>query len=96
MVSKKFWDKLTSDEKKVFEDSCAEARQYQRKVNRDQNAKLVTELQAKGMAFNEISPAELARMRQKLQPVIDKYSKQVGEDILKQTYAEIDKAKAQK
>lgn len=96
MVSKKFWDKLNGDERKVFQDSCVEARLYQRKVNREQSAKLLTELQAKGMVYNEIAPAEVTRIRQKLQPVVDKYTKQLGEDLVKQANAEIDKVKAQK
>lgn len=96
MVSKKFWDKLNPEEKAVFKDSCAEARTYQRKVNRDQSATMLKDLQAKGMVFNEIAPAELTRMRQKLQPVIDKYARQVGDDLVKQTYAELEKIRAQK
>ena len=96
MVSKKFWDKLTPDERKILQDSCVEARDYERKVTRDANAKVLKELQAKGMAFNEIPPAEMAKMREKVKPVVDKYSKEVGEDLVKQTYAEIDKVRQQK
>ncbi len=96
MVSKKFWDKLTPDERKILQDSCAEARDYERKTTRDANAKVLKELQAKGMAFNEIPPAEIAKMRAKAKPVVDKYSKEVGEDLVKQTYAEIDKVRQQK
>ena len=96
MVSGRFWAKLTPDEKKILQDSCAEAREYQRKVNRDQGATLLAELKAKGMVVNEVAPEEIAKMRQKLKPVVDKYTKEVGEDLVKQTYAEIDKVKGQK
>lgn len=96
MVGKKFWDKLTPDERKILQDSCVEARDYERKVTREANAKVLKELQAKGMAFNEIPPAEIAKMREKVKPVVDKYSKEVGEDLVKQTYAEIDKVRQQK
>lgn len=96
MASKKFWDKLTGDEKKVFQDSCAEARQYQLKVNREQGAKLLADLKAKGMVVNEIAPPEIARMREKVKPVVDKFAKQVGEDLVKQTNSEIEKVKAKK
>jgi tripartite ATP-independent transporter DctP family solute receptor len=93
MASKKFWDKLGADEKKVFQDACTEARTFQVKYNREQGAKLLADLKAKGMVVNEIAPAEMARMREKVKPVVEKYSKQVGEDLLRQTTAEIGKAK---
>lgn len=96
LVGKKFWDKLTPDEQKILQDSCIEARDYQRKVSRDQSAKVLADLKAKGMAFNEIPPEEVAKMREKVKPVIDKYTKEVGEDLVKQTYAEIDKVRKQK
>jgi tripartite ATP-independent transporter DctP family solute receptor len=93
LASKKFWDKLSADEKNVFQAACTEARQYQIKTNREQGARLLAELKAKGMAVNEIAPAEMARMREKVKPVVDKYAKQVGEDLLRETTAEIAKAK---
>lgn len=95
MVSKKFWDKLTADEKKILQDACVEAQAYQRQLNREQNAKIVEELQNRGMEFNEIPPEEREKMQQQLKPVIDKYAKEVGEDLVKQTYAEIEKAGGQ-
>lgn len=93
MASRKFWDKLSADEKKLFQDACTEARQFQTRFNREQGTKLVTELKAKGMLVNEIAPAEMARMREKVKPVVEKYTKQVGEDLMRLTTAEIAKAK---
>jgi TRAP-type C4-dicarboxylate transport system substrate-binding protein len=46
-----------------------------------------------GMQINDVPPAELARMRDKVKPVIDKYSAQVGEPLVKEFYAELAKAK---
>jgi TRAP-type transport system periplasmic protein len=56
----------------------------------------LTELQAKGMVFNEIAPEEMARMQAKVKPVIDKHSKDVGESLVSQAYAAIDKARQAK
>ena len=47
---------------------------YQRAASREAAGKALTELQAKGMAFNEIAPAEMARMRAAVKPVYDKFS----------------------
>ncbi|MDD0839892.1 TRAP transporter substrate-binding protein [Curvibacter sp. HBC61] len=96
MVSKKVWDKLSPDDHKVLNDACVESRDFQRKLNRESNASLVADMRAKGLQFNDIPPAEAARMRTELQPVVDKYSKQIGEDLVKQVYAEIDKVRKQK
>jgi tripartite ATP-independent transporter DctP family solute receptor len=95
MVSKKFWDGLSTDEKTILQDSCTEARDFQRKYSRETNAKIVEDLKAKGMQLNEIDPQETARMKEQLQPVVEKHTKTIGEDLVKRTYAEIEKVRAQ-
>jgi len=74
LVSKKFWDQLTPAEQKWMRESADEARGYQRQVSRAAAQKSVGELQAKGMQFNELAPAEQARMRQIAKPVIERFS----------------------
>jgi len=64
LVGKRFWDKLSPAEQKILQDAATEARAYQREVSRAAAQKAVAELQAKGMQYNEIAPAEQARMRQ--------------------------------
>ena len=93
LVGKKLWDQLSGDEKKILQDSCVEARDYERKVSRDLDAKVLAEMKAKGLIVNEISPEERVRMRDKVKPVIEKYTAVVGPDLVKQAYAEIEKAR---
>ena len=73
-VSKRFWDKLSPAEQKLLQDAAIEAQNYQRVVSREAAGKAVDELKAKGMAYNEIAPAELARMRAEVKPVHDKFA----------------------
>jgi TRAP-type transport system periplasmic protein len=94
LVSKKFWDQIGADERKALQESCDEARGYQRSVSREANARLTAELAKQGMVLNDVSPEERARMRQRLQPVIDKYTQQVGEALVKQAMADIAKVRA--
>ena len=94
-VSKKFWDQLSADEKKLIQDAATEAAVYQRKANRDLNEQYVQSLKKTGMQVNEISAAELAHMRAKVQPVVDKYSAQIGGTLVKDLYGEIEKARKQ-
>jgi tripartite ATP-independent transporter DctP family solute receptor len=95
LVSKKFWDMLSADEKKILQDAATEAAVYQRKANREFNEKSLQALKAAGMQVTTIAPAEMDRIRAKVQPVVDKYSKQVGEPLVKALYSEIEKVRKQ-
>ncbi len=83
LVSKKFWDSLTPAEQKMMNDAANETRDYQRQVSRAAAQKSVGELQAKGALFNEVTPAELARMRQIAQPVTTKFAATYDPAIVK-------------
>jgi len=72
LVSKKFWDTLSPAEQKILRDAAIEARDYQRQVSRAAADKAVAELRAKGMQFNDMSPAERDRMRAIAKPVTEK------------------------
>lgn len=93
MVGKKFWDTLSADEKKIFEDALVEARDVQRKAARGMTDKSRKVLTDRGMQLNEIAPAELARMKEVVKPVTDKYAAQLDPALVKAFYAELDKAK---
>jgi TRAP-type transport system periplasmic protein len=93
LVSKKVWEQIGANEQKALQSSCEEARGYQRQVSREANARLTTELTKQGMIFNEVSADERARMRARLQPVVDKYTKQVGEELVRQVQADIGKVR---
>jgi tripartite ATP-independent transporter DctP family solute receptor len=95
LLSKKFWDTLSADEKKILQDSATEAAVYQRKANREFNERSLQALKAAGMQVTTIAPAEMDRIRAKVQPVVDKYSKQVGEPLVKALYSEIEKVRKQ-
>ena len=82
--------------KEILQSSCLEARDYQRNVSREANVRFTAELKKQGMTLNEIAPEERAKMQEKVRPVIDRYTKQVGEDLVKQTYAEIELVRKQK
>lgn len=62
-------------------------------MSREANDKALEALKKAGMQINDIAPAERERMKEKAKPVIDKYSKDIGEPLVKEVYAEIDKAR---
>ncbi|MEG0223820.1 MAG: TRAP transporter substrate-binding protein [Comamonas sp.] len=83
LVSKKFWDQLTPAEQKMMNEAANESRGYQRQVSRAAAQKAVGELQAKGLQYNEVSPAEQTRMQQIAKPVIDRFAATYDPAIVK-------------
>ncbi len=83
LVSKRFWDKLSPTEQKAMHEAADEARRYQRQVSRAAAQKAVGELQAKGMQYNTIAPAEQARMGAIVKPVLEKFASSYDPAIVK-------------
>jgi len=95
-VSKKYWDQLSKDEQKVLMDAAKVSRDFERKDTRDEAAKAVADLKAKGMQVNELSPAESARMRDKLTKVYASVAADVGMDLWTEAQGELAKIRASK
>ena len=94
LISKKTWDRLSSDEQKIVVDSAKEATAYERKLNREREAAMLKASPAKGMAVNDVAPAERERMRERLKPVTDKYSKLIDPALLAEFMSEVSKARS--
>jgi tripartite ATP-independent transporter DctP family solute receptor len=73
IFSKKVWDTLSPAEQKILQDAAVEAAKFQRQVNRDAAAGQLDALKKAGMQVSEFPPAEQAKLREKLKPVIDKH-----------------------
>nr|WP_315490087.1 TRAP transporter substrate-binding protein [uncultured Rhodoferax sp.] len=95
-VSKKWWDQLSKDEQKVLMDAAKASRDFERKDTREEAARAVGDLKAKGMQVNELSPAESARMRDKLTKVYALIGADIGMDLWNETQAELAKIRAKK
>lgn len=93
LVSKKFWDGLSPEEQKIMKEAAQEAGKFQRQTNRDAMGKALEELKAAGMKVNEVTPEDAAKMQETIKPVLDKFSKEIGEDLVKELYAEIEKTR---
>ena len=93
IFSKRIWDQLSPEERKIVQDAANEAGAFERQVSREMNEKSKENLKSKGMTVTEITPEERARMREKVSAVTEKFTKQFGEDLVKQMYAEIEKVR---
>ncbi|MEF7617522.1 TRAP transporter substrate-binding protein [Aquincola sp. MAHUQ-54] len=95
-VSKKWWDGLSKDEQKVLRDAAVASRDFERKDTREEAAKALADLKAKGMQINELPAAEAARMRDKLTHVNAGIGTQVGMDLWNETQAALAKLRSGK
>lgn len=90
-ISKRFWDRLSAAEKALLQAAATEAQVYQRAVSREMASKALGELQAKGMTYNEIAPAEIERMRAAVKPVYDKFTAAYDADVVKLFKSELER-----
>lgn len=95
-VSKKWWDQLSKDEQKVLSDAAIAARDFERKDTREEAAKAVADLKAKGMAVNDVAPQEVNRMREKLTRVNASIAANVGMELWNETQNELAKLRGGK
>ena len=82
LVSKRSFDKLPDDLKKIVREAGTAATAAQRKASGENVQKLVADLKAKGMQVNEIKDA--AAFRQSVKPVYDKFRASIGPDLMDQ------------
>ena len=92
LASKKWFDKLSEADQAAVRKAAVEAGAFQRKINREQSDMLVGELRKRGLQVTDVAPAELARMQEKVKPVYEKFTPQIGVELMAQARGEIAKA----
>lgn len=90
IFSKKVWDSLSAAERKIIEDSAAEAGRYQRQLSREQAGAALDALKKGGMQVTELPPEEIAKVRNKVKPVINKFGREIS-DTMNELLAELAK-----
>lgn len=93
LVSKKFWDELSKEEQKIMSEASKEAGEYQRALNQEENEKALKLLEDEGMKINELTPEEIAIMKEIIQPVTDKYAQKYGVDLVEEMMIEVKKVR---
>lgn len=96
VASKKFWDSLTPADKEGIQKAATEAGALQRKLLDDGNADVIAKFKAAGVTVDAVPPAELAKIQDKVKPVMAKFAPQIGEEFVKGFLAEIEKARSGK
>jgi len=78
IFSKKVWDSMSAAEKKIIDESADEAVKAQREANRAALNNNLELLKKNGMTITTLPAAEIAKLREKMKPVIDKHSAALG------------------
>jgi TRAP-type transport system periplasmic protein len=94
LVSKKWWDGLSKDEKGVLLSAAKKSRDFERKDTRAEATKALDDLKAKGMQINVLSASETARMRDKLTRINASIATNVGMDLWQETQTELARLRA--
>jgi TRAP-type C4-dicarboxylate transport system substrate-binding protein len=90
-MSKKVWDSLSAADRKIIDEAADEAANVQRTASRAAVAANLELLRKNGMTVTQFSPAEVAKLREKMKPVIAKYTASVGEATVNEVLAELAK-----
>ncbi|MCB4364660.1 TRAP transporter substrate-binding protein [Hydrogenophaga taeniospiralis] len=93
VISKKFWDTLSADEKKIVGEAVLESAKFQRSQARASVASTLDNLKKAGMTVSELPAAEQAKLVEKMKPVITKHAASVGEATVNELLAELAKAR---
>jgi TRAP-type transport system periplasmic protein len=80
LFSKKIWDTLSPQEQGTLKECAREGAVAQRKANREKEAVAVAFFKQNGLQVNEITPAEMQRIRDKTAGIRDQVIKMVGQE----------------
>lgn len=84
LVSRRFWQGLTTEQQKAVQDAAVEAINYQRKYAQDKQAEMLKDLQAKGVTLTK---PDLAPFREAVKPLHEEWAKKFGKDLFDQIVA---------
>ncbi len=96
MVSKKFWDTLSAEDQAALRKAASEVSKLHRINMQAADKDVVEKLRGHGVSVEPLPPAELAKLRVMVEPVVAKFTPTIGEEFVKAFYAEIEKARQAK
>jgi tripartite ATP-independent transporter DctP family solute receptor len=95
VYSKKLFDTLSKEESQAVRDCAEVGRTFALTAVRDLEAKSIDAMKKAGLQVNEITPAELARMRERVKPVWDSQAKVIGEPTMSFVQGELKRIRAE-
>ncbi|MDR3331171.1 MAG: DctP family TRAP transporter solute-binding subunit [Synergistaceae bacterium] len=81
LINEDFWQSLTDEERKIIQDAAVIYRDNHRRVNSEEEVKLLDEIKSKGlMTVNELSPEQKAAFVEATKPLFDQMVKELKLD----------------
>jgi len=91
LFSKKVYDGLPADIQKTLRDTARELASFERQDTARREAGYIERIQKGGSQVIALTPQELQAFAKAFQPVHQQFAKTIGEDLLNEAYAHIDK-----
>lgn len=91
LASDVFWQRLSDDDKALFEQAAKDAMAYQREVAVSQEEELAATMRDAGVDIQTPSAEGLASFKEKVAPIYDAYKESIGSELVTQVEAEVAK-----
>jgi len=95
-VSKMTWDTFTAADKRMMQQAAEEAMKWELREAREgltTNGASYKKLEADGMIVTYLTPAQIKVFQDRSKSVYDKWTKEIGEDVVKAAFADVAKVK---
>ncbi len=89
MMSKKFLDSLSAEDKKMMLDTFQEVKLYERKLIRDGEKEIMAKLADKGVNVTVLSDEERAKWAEATASVYKQFEDRIGKDLIEQVKATV-------
>jgi TRAP-type transport system periplasmic protein len=95
LFSKPIFDTYSEEEQQILRDCAVIGRDEQRSVSRELSERSLAKVQEAGMAFNEIPPEEMTRIREQVAGVYDRHAETIGADVIERMQAELSRIRGE-
>ena len=89
LMSEKVWRTLSPQHQEAIRRAAREARDFERRLNRESEAEALSALKAKGMVVAAIPRADAERIRNRLRSVFEKYNDEIGAGTMIDLYVQL-------
>lgn len=89
LASKRWFDSLSEEDQQLVLEAAQESAEYQRSLSREDADRLTGLLEEEGMQITRLSDEEMARLRERVAPVVDEFSETIGIELVEQARADM-------
>jgi tripartite ATP-independent transporter DctP family solute receptor len=87
LASKRWFDGLSAEDQVLVMEAAQESAEYQRDLSRNDAERLTGLLQEEGMEVTRLSDEEMAKLRERVAPVVTQFTQTIGVDLVEQARA---------